>query len=61
MRLAVYNYPDGDTYDGEWADGKRNGKGSNRDSQNLGIIVSKDHTRYEGEFKDGVAHGRGRS
>jgi hypothetical protein len=44
-------YPDGDTYEGDWANNKANGFGiySNRDGA----------ARYEGAFKDDMQHGKG--
>jgi len=39
----------GDKYDGEWSNGKPNGKGT---------MIYDDGRRYEGEWRDGIRHGR---
>lgn len=68
--LSKYPY----IYDGEWVDGKRQGKGTNLlptndkyegefvgDRRNgYGVIQYKDGGRYEGEWKDGLRHGKGK-
>jgi len=39
------------TYEGEWSQGKKNGKGK---------LTMKDGSYYEGEFKDGEMYGEGK-
>jgi len=47
---GVSEYPDGRRYDGEWANGERNGQGS---------MSYPDGDRYEGQWKDSLFHGQG--
>ena len=48
---GIYNYDDGDIYEGEWIDDKRHGYGKFK-YQN-GLV-------YEGEFVNGKKHGKGK-
>lgn len=48
---GILRYPNGDCYEGEWMDGKRNGRGIYR--------ISSMNAFYEGEWKDGKQHGQG--
>ena len=43
-------WPDGKTYDGEWKDGKKHGKG---------VYTWPTGDKYDGEWKDGKKHGKG--
>ena len=46
-----YVHENGDVYEGEWKDGKKNG---------VGVLISSEHgDRYEGEWKDGKQNGIG--
>jgi len=47
---GIARYPNGDRYEGEWRDGKTNGRG---------IYYVANGNRYEGEFRDGKYNGRG--
>ena len=44
-------YNNGDTYDGEYKNDKKDGKG---------IYISIEGYKYEGEFKDGLRQGKGK-
>jgi len=44
-------YPNGEVYDGQWVDDKREGKG-NFIVNIQGVINSEDGTKYEGEWKN---------
>ena len=48
--VGAHAYANGDTYAGEWKDGKKHGQG---------IYTWADGERYEGEFVDGIYHGEG--
>ena len=71
---GVYYYQNGDKYDGQWKDDKKEGKGyffyketgevykgnfSNDLPNGIGIYYFKNGDRYEGSFKDGKKHGKG--
>jgi hypothetical protein len=43
-------YPNGDTYNGEWSDNKRNGRG---------VFIFANGNKYDGEWRDDKKHGRG--
>jgi len=43
-------FDDGQVYEGEWRDGKRNGKGTN---------TWPDGNKYEGDWKDDKVEGKG--
>ena len=45
-------YPNGYTYEGDWKDGQKHGKGKYTDYA--------DGDTYEGEWKDGTQHGQGK-
>jgi len=45
-----WTHPDGDSYDGDWKDGKKDGRGAYKFA---------DGSSYEGEFKDNQREGRG--
>jgi hypothetical protein len=47
---GVYNYPSGDTYNGDWKSGLRHG---------VGILQEKDRSVYEGEWFADKPHGFG--
>ena len=47
---GTYTWPDGDTYTGEWKDGKQHGQGT---------YTGVDGSRYIGEWKDGERNGQG--
>jgi 1-phosphatidylinositol-4-phosphate 5-kinase len=46
------SFPSGDTYDGEWSMGLRDGVGI--------YVYATDGTVYEGDWKGGLKHGHGR-
>ena len=50
LSKAVYNYPDGATYKGDWLNNKRHG---------YGFWMRPDGTRYEGEWANDKPNGRG--
>ena len=71
---GVCYYKNGDKYDGNWKENKREGKGvffhnetgevykgnfSNNKPNGMGIYYYKNGDRYEGMFKDGKKHGEG--
>mgnify|MGYP000353734854 CR=1 FL=1 len=70
-----YTYPNGESYEGEWKNGKRHGKGilSLSDGRkyfgkwNLGgykdkgIVITPDGFKIEGEFNSGEFEGKGRN
>ena len=43
-------WPDGTTYDGEWKDNNKHGRG---------VYKWADGDTYDGDYKDGKKHGRG--
>ena len=45
-------YGNGDVYEGNWKDGKKNGKGK---------YTYTDGTVYEGDWKDGSKNGKGKN
>ena len=49
-RKAWQEYVNGDIYDGEWVDGKREGRG---------VYVYKNGNKYEGNYKNNELHGFG--
>eukprot|EP01028_Stygiella_incarcerata_P009245 TRINITY_DN4352_c0_g1_i2.p1 TRINITY_DN4352_c0_g1~~TRINITY_DN4352_c0_g1_i2.p1 ORF type:complete len:130 (-),score=29.09 TRINITY_DN4352_c0_g1_i2:224-613(-) len=50
IRKDILTLPDGSKYEGEWKDGKRNGKG---------MRTWLSGQKYEGEWKDGAMNGKG--
>lgn len=48
--ISVVNFPNGDRYEGEIANGLMHG---------WGIYIYRDGSRYDGQFRDGVKDGRG--
>ena len=46
-----YTWPNGDVYDGEWADGVQSG---------AGVKTYCNGDQYTGEWSDGLRHGKGR-
>ena len=51
MLQALYKYPDGSEYKGEWnQEGQRHG---------FGTLILNDSTKYIGEFENGLCHGLG--
>jgi hypothetical protein len=48
---GIYRFPNGDVYDGEWDNGKANGRGR--------CSYSVNHAIYEGYWKDNERYGRG--
>eukprot|EP01006_Ploeotia_vitrea_P062648 TRINITY_DN84179_c0_g1_i1.p2 TRINITY_DN84179_c0_g1~~TRINITY_DN84179_c0_g1_i1.p2 ORF type:complete len:658 (-),score=411.56 TRINITY_DN84179_c0_g1_i1:43-2016(-) len=71
---GVAKFPNGDTYEGEYRDGKRNGKGKyvfakggsyegdyvDGLKHGRGVLITPDGGRYEGEFQNDKRHGQGR-
>ena len=65
--VSCHRWPDGETYSGDWLDGKKHGQGRHvfpdgREFEGeykfdrwdgFGILTSK-HSRYEGEWKNGM-------
>ncbi|KAJ8025407.1 MORN repeat-containing protein 4 [Holothuria leucospilota] len=72
-RRAVYTYPDGEEYKGDWVDGKKQGLGQltspdgiqytggfdNGLFNDYGVLVFPDGSRYEGQFVGGKFEGHG--
>ena len=52
MYVCKFRYPNGDTYDGEYLKGKRNGKGR---------YTYSNGDKYEGEFRENRKHGIGKA
>lgn len=50
-RLGVFNYLNGDQYNGNWVDGHKEG---------TGIHTSKNGDTYEGHWKNDKRHGYGK-
>ena len=50
MGVASWTWPNGNRYDGEFRDGKKNGHG---------VITRPNGDRYDGEFRDGKNNGHG--
>jgi hypothetical protein len=51
MGIEKFRSPEGDTYEGDWKDGKYYGNGT---------FLWKDGKKYVGEFKNGLRHGYGK-
>jgi len=59
---AAASYPNGDKYEGTYANGKRDGKGAytwKAPALAEGEEEQKPGTVYEGDFKSGMKHGKG--
>merc|ERR1712098_257436 len=54
---GTFMYPGGEVYEGEWKDGKRNGKGKMTYGQSSRRII---HEVYEGDWEDGKRNGKGK-
>jgi len=48
--IGVFEYANGDHYEGDWSGDKKNGKG---------VMKHKDGTKYDGEWKDDLKEGEG--
>ena len=56
--LGTYYYMNGDRYNGNWKNGKRDGKGK-QNNNIIGILYYSNKERYEGEFINDIIEGRG--
>lgn len=58
--IGVFQYADGEKYDGDWLDNKKSGKGNSLFyNYKKGIYAYASGDRYEGEWQDGKRHGKG--
>lgn len=56
--IGVFYYNNGRRYEGDWKDGKRNGKG-NLQSKSIGILYFNNGNWYDGEWKSNNRDGLG--
>ena len=54
--IGAYEDHYGNTYIGDWKEGKQDQWGNNK-FQNIGVYTNSNDGKYEGEWKDGMKHG----
>lgn len=59
LLLGEFTYDNGDKYEGQWVDGKREGKG-NGSLKNVGVLLYSNGNKYEGEWADDKMNGQGK-
>ena len=56
--IGIMEYPNGDKYEGDFANDQKNGQGKYH--KNLGVYTFKNNDKYEGDFKNDKKEGKGK-